>query len=47
MLMRFDDGEVPGVMSLDGYVDLRHHEPAEAAKFILERVHFAERKAAV
>jgi hypothetical protein len=44
MLMRFDDAEVPGVMSLDGYVDLRHHEPAEAAKFILERVHFAEQK---
>lgn len=47
MLMRFDDGEVPGVMCLDGYVDLRHHGPAEAAKFILERVHLAERKAAV
>lgn len=47
MLMRFDDGEVSGVMSLDGYVDLRDHEPPEAAKFILERVYFADRKAAV
>ena len=43
MLMRFDDATVPGVMSLDGHVDLRHHEPPEAAKFILERVSVAER----
>jgi hypothetical protein len=47
MLMRFDDAEVPGVMSLDGYVDLRHHESVEAAKFIVERVRFAEQRSAV
>ena len=46
MLMRFDDAAIPGVMSLDGYVDLRHHEPAEAAKFILERAQLARTSAA-
>ena len=46
MLMRFDDAVIPGVTSLDGYVDLRHHEPAEAAKFVLERVRLAERHSA-
>jgi hypothetical protein len=39
MLMRFDDAAIPGVMSLDGCVDLRHHDPVEAANFIKERVH--------
>ena len=43
MLMRFDDATVPGVMSLDGYIDLRQHQPTEAAAFILERVSLTER----
>ena len=46
MFMRFDDATVPGVMSLDGYVDLTHHTPNEAAEFILERVRLAGQGAA-
>ena len=42
MLMRFDDAAIPGVMSLDGYVDLRHHDPVEAANFIKERVNLVQ-----
>ena len=47
MFMRFDDATVPGVMSLDGYVDLRHHTPTEAEEFILERVRLAEQNVPV
>jgi hypothetical protein len=42
MLMRFDDAAIPGIMSLDGHVDLRHHDPVEAANFIKERVHLVQ-----
>jgi hypothetical protein len=37
MFFRFDDTNVPGVYSIDGYIDARKHTPEEAAKFILQR----------
>ncbi len=40
--MLFDDAAIPGVMSLDGYVDLRHHDPVEVANFIKERVNLVQ-----
>lgn len=42
MFMRFDDAPVQGVFSTDGYVDLRHFKPSEAADFILQRVRLNE-----
>jgi TIR domain len=43
MFMRFDQATVPGTSSLDGYVDLNHHTPEEAAVLILERVQLNDR----
>lgn len=42
MLMRFDGASVQGVLSIDGYVDLRARSPIEAARMILERVRLNE-----
>lgn len=42
MFMRFDDASVQGVFSTDGYVDLRHFNPSEAAGFILKRIRLNE-----
>jgi hypothetical protein len=42
MLMRFDDANIQGLFSIDGYVDLRDHNPSQAAHFILERVRLNE-----
>lgn len=42
MFMRFDDASVQGVFSGDGYIDLRHFNPAEAAEFIVKRVRLNE-----
>ena len=39
MLVRFDDAQIEGVFSLDGYIDARVHEPRRLAEFILQRVH--------
>lgn len=38
MFMRFDDAEVPGVFTTDGYVDLRKRTAAEAADLICQRL---------
>jgi hypothetical protein len=37
MPFRFDDAAVPGIFSIDGYVDLRNRTPDEAAGFIVQR----------
>lgn len=38
MLIRFDDSEVDGVFSIDGYIDANHFSEIEISRFILERV---------
>ena len=38
MFVRFDDANVDGVFSIDGYIDGNRHEPAKVAEFILERL---------
>jgi hypothetical protein len=37
MLIRFDDADVQGVFSIDGYVDVGDRKPSEIADLILER----------
>jgi len=44
MFVRMDDGEVEGIFRHDGYVDARHHDPAEIAGFIAERVDLLKAK---
>lgn len=41
MLFRFDDTEIPGLFSIDGYVDLNNRTPSEAVELICRRVHQA------
>lgn len=38
MLVRGDDARVPGIYSIDGYVDLRQHSEDEVAQLILDRL---------
>ncbi len=38
MFVRFDDAEVDGIRSTDGYIDAREHGEAEVANFIRERM---------
>lgn len=38
MLLWFDDAEIDGLYSIDGYVDIADREPEEIAALILERV---------
>lgn len=38
MFMRFDDAELPGMFSIDGYVDLRERTPAEAVEMVRRRL---------
>lgn len=38
MFMRFDNADVSGAMSIDGYVDLEAYSPVQAARMIVERV---------
>lgn len=38
MFVRFDDVQMEGVFSIDGYIDANHFSEAEVSKFILERV---------
>jgi hypothetical protein len=38
LLIRMDDAEVPGVLSIDGYLDGRKYSPAELTSFILQRL---------
>lgn len=45
VLLRFDDTEVPGLLSIDGYVDLRRRDPESVADLILDRLSFNRKKA--
>ena len=38
MFMRFDNADVSGSFSVDGYVDLAEYTPIQAARMIVERV---------
>ncbi len=38
MFVRFDDSQVDGVFSIDGYIDANHFSENDVSKFILERV---------
>ncbi len=38
MFIRFDDANVDGVFSIDGYIDANHFSESEISNFILERV---------
>lgn len=38
MLVRFDDGAIDGVLSIDGYIDARNTPPSRLAELILERL---------
>jgi hypothetical protein len=42
MLVRFDDAQIEGVFSIDGYIDARNHDPRQLAEFILQRVQAGE-----
>lgn len=37
MLIRMDDGEVPGILSIDGYVDARNRPAVDIASLIIQR----------
>lgn len=41
MLIRFDDSQIEGIFSIDGYIDANQFSESEIAKFILERVQLA------
>lgn len=38
MLMRFDNAQIEGLFSTDGYIDLSNRGPADAAQLIHERI---------
>jgi len=38
MFVKFDDKEIEGLFSIDGYIDATYHSKKEIAKFILERI---------
>lgn len=38
MFMRFDNADITGLFSIDGYVSLKNSTPAIASKYILERI---------
>lgn len=38
MFVRFDDGVVDGVLSIDGYIDARCHGPSDLAAFVMTRL---------
>jgi hypothetical protein len=38
MLMRFDKTEIPGLFSIDGYVDIAKRNPDEITQLILKRI---------
>lgn len=35
---RFDDTDIPGLLSTTGYIDLRHHSPAEVAILVASKM---------
>lgn len=42
MFVRFDDAQIEGVFSLDGYIDARVHSAEQIADFIIQRVQINE-----
>ena len=44
MFVRFDDAEIDGVFSIDGYIDASHQSPVKIAEFIMERVELNKNK---
>lgn len=42
MFVRFDDAEIDGVFSIDGYINANNHVPSEIAEFVLQRVELNE-----
>lgn len=38
MPMRFDNTHIPGLFDIDGYLDLRSHEPKEVSEMIAQRL---------
>ena len=38
MPLRFDDTEISGLFSVDGYIDLRERDPEEVADIIFDRL---------
>jgi hypothetical protein len=38
MFLRFDDAEIPGTFSIDGYIDIGNRSPKEVSSLILKRV---------
>ena len=44
MFVRFDDAEIPGAFSIDGYVSAEGREPEEIGKRIVERYRINERR---
>lgn len=45
MPLRFDDTEVPGLFSIDGYVDLRERDPERVGDLIIKRLTLNEQAA--
>lgn len=43
MFVRFDDAEVDGLLSIDGYVDARKFSENKVAKFIMQRVQLVQK----
>lgn len=38
MLVRFDETDIPGLLSIDGYIDARNRDPEQIADLIIERL---------
>lgn len=44
MLVRFDGADIPGIFSIDGYIDVRQRTPEEIAEIICQRYRDGELK---
>jgi hypothetical protein len=44
MPFRFDDAEIPGLFSGDGYIDARTHTPEQAVALIIQRIQSMDRE---
>ena len=42
MFIRFDNAQIDGVLSIDGYIDAKQFSEKEIAKFIIERIALSE-----
>jgi hypothetical protein len=42
LFVRVDDAEIPGVFSIDGYLDMRDHTEQDVAGAILDRLRLIE-----